>query len=142
MGWSTQIVVVKSPSYELSWEDFVNSSIQIIEFNKSYLAQYMIEVINNFPEFGSELRYRTNDPRYDDGDGYHYCGWYYRELTKEVVEELLKSDSIERFADMYNEYAWSFKTKKERKEFIKNPFKRRWKGKICEKKLDFFSVLR
>ena len=122
MGWATKIVVVKNPSDELLWDDFNNKSIQIIEWNKTYLAQYMSEVVNNFPELGSEIYYK-------DGNDYHYCGWYYRELTKEVLEELSKPDSIERFADMYQEHSWGFETKKERKEFIKE-----WKDalKVCK----------
>ena len=129
MGWSTQIVVIKNSREELSWDDFESKSIEIIEWNKTYLSQYMDEVINNFPEGSRELRYKTEDSEFDDGDGYHYCGWYYRELTKEVLDELSKPDSIERFADIYQEHSWGFETKKERKEFIKE-----WKNalKVCK----------
>lgn len=128
MGWSTRIVAAKNFGGEFLWDDFENS-IELIEFNKTYLGQYMNEVINNFPGLYSELKYKTDNPEYDDGDGYHYCGWYYCELTKEVLEELSKPDSIERFADIYQDYSWGFRTKKERKEFIKE-----WKDtlKVCK----------
>ncbi len=128
MGWSTQIVVVKNSGDELFWNDFYDKSIKIIEWNKTYLAQYMSEVVNNFPEESYGFRYKTDKLEEDDGDGYHYCGWDCRELTKEVLEELSKPDSIERFANIYQEHSWGFKTKKERKDFIK-----KWKNalKVC-----------
>lgn len=131
MGWSTRIMLASNFGGEFFWGDF-NKSIEVIEWNKTYLSNHMDEVIDNFPGLGCELRYKTDDPEYDDGDGYHYCGWYYCELTKEVLEELSKPDNIERFADMYEKYSWGFKNKKERKEFIKD-----WKDTL--KACKFFS---
>lgn len=128
MGWATKIIVVRNRYDELFWNDFDDKSVEIIEWNKTYLAQYMDKVINNFPQNCYELRYKTNDPEFDDGDGYHYCGWDCRELSKEVLEELSKPDAIERFADIYQEHSWGFKAKKDRKEWI-----RKWKEalKVC-----------
>lgn len=136
MGWSTQIVAA-SHSGEFYWNIFSNYSIEIIEWNKTYLAQYMYEVMDDFPMLGAELRYKTNDPKYDDGDGYHYSGWYYCELTKEILEELSKPDIVEKFADMYQEHSWGFRYKKERKEFIKE-----WKEalKACRYLLDKYNT--
>jgi hypothetical protein len=89
----------------------------------------MREVIIDFPGVYGELRYKTDDPKYDNGDGYHYCGWNYCELTKEVLEELSEPENVEKFTNMYEEYSWGFSTKKERKEFIKE-----WKDtlKVCK----------
>ena len=128
MGWSTQIVVAKNFGGEFFWDDFENS-IELIEWNKTYLGQYMREVIINFPGVYGELRYKTDDPEKDDGDGYHYCGWSYCELDKEIIEELSEPENVEKFADVYEEYSWGFSTKKERKEFIKE-----WKDtlKACK----------
>ena len=136
MGWSTQIVVARHNG-EFFWDTFSNHSIEIIEWNKTYLAQYMHEVIDDFPFLGAELRVKTDDPKYDDGDGYHYSGWCYCELTKETIEELLKPDIIEKFADMYQEHSWGFMNKKERKEFIKE-----WKEalKACRYLLDKYNT--
>ena len=124
MGWSTRIVAAKNYGGEFLWDDF-NRSLELIEWNKTYLAQYMDEVINNFPNQTGELRYKIDKPERDGGDDWHYCGWYYWELTKDVLAELSKPDSVERFADIYEEYSWGFKNKKERKEFIKE-----WKGTL------------
>lgn len=128
MGWSTRIIVVRNTNNELFWDDFNEKSIEIIEWNKLYLAQHMSEVINNFPEDSYEFRYKTNDPERDDGNGYHYCGWDCRELSKEVLEELSKPDSVERFMDMLQKYTSRIKTKKDRKELT-----RKWKEalKVC-----------
>lgn len=128
MGWSTQIVAAKNFGGEFFWGDFENS-IELIEWNKTYLGRYMDEVIINFPGLYSELRYKTDKPEKDGGDGYHYCGWYYCELNKEIIEELSKPENVEKFANVYEEYSWGFSTKKERKEFIKE-----WKNtlKVCK----------
>lgn len=128
MGWSTTIVVAKNFGGEFFWSDF-EESIELIEWNKSYLGQYMQEVTIAFPGVYGALRDKTDDPKEDDGDGYHYTGWSYCQLTKEVLEELSKPESVEKFADVYEEYSWGFSTKKERKEFIKE-----WKDtlKVCK----------
>ena len=123
MGWSTEIIVVRNyadkKNGELTWKAFNKKSIEIIEWNKIYLAQYMYEVIDDFPGLYSEIRDKTDDPKYDDGDGYHYCGWYYCQLTQEILEELSKPEAIEKFADMYQDHSGRLEKKKDRKEFIK-----------------------
>ena len=128
MGWSTRIIVVRNIKDELFWDDFNEKSIEIIEWNKLYLAQYMKEVINNFPQDSYEFRYKTNNPEEGDIDVYRYCGWDCRELSKEVLEELFKPESIERFMDMLQRHTSRIRTKKDRKEWA-----RKWKEalKVC-----------
>ena len=116
MGWSTRIVVANKwdKDEKLCWETFNGHSIDIIEWNKTYL---LLDYFKELPYFKEE-RYELERVSLAVDDRRRYTEWYCASLSSDLILKLLEKEEVEKFIDYYNELR-PFGTKKERNEFKK-----------------------
>lgn len=116
MGWSTKIVVANKweKDEKLCWETFNEHSIEIIEWNKTYLVCNYFSDLDYF----KEERYELEQVKLDVDDNSRYTGWYCSNLNSDLILKLLEKEEVEKFVNHYGELR-PFKTKTERNKFKK-----------------------